>query len=235
MASKKLVVYGGAGALGRTLVQHFKSKGYTVINVDLVENTEADFNTLTSTTGSLKEQGESIQNAISQVLGGEKLSAIFCVAGGWAGGNAHNKEFLASSELMIQQSVYSSLIAAQLASNHLQPGGLLTLTGALAALSPTPGMIGYGLAKSAVHHLVQDLAQPNGGLPQDAKVAGILPVTIDTPMNRKFMPKADFSTWTSPSDIATQLEGYLDGSIPLTNGKLIKVVTENSKTTFTEA
>jgi dihydropteridine reductase len=62
-----------------------------VINVDLVENTEADFNTLTSTTGSLKEQGESIQNAISQVLGGEKLSAIFCVAGGWAGGNAHNK------------------------------------------------------------------------------------------------------------------------------------------------
>lgn len=62
-----------------------------MINVDLVENTEADFNTLTSTTGSLKEQGESIQNAISQVLGGEKLSAIFCVAGGWAGGNAHNK------------------------------------------------------------------------------------------------------------------------------------------------
>lgn len=49
------------------------------------------------------------------------------------------------------------------------------MTGALAALSPTPGMIGYGLAKSAVHHLVQDLAQPNGGLPQDAKVAGILP------------------------------------------------------------
>lgn len=33
----------------------------------------------------------------------------------------------------------------------------------------------------------------------------------------------------------SQLEGYLDGSIPLTNGKLIKVVTENSKTTFTEA
>lgn len=27
-------------------------------------------------------------------------------------------------------------------------------------------------------------------------------VTIDTPMNRKFMPDADFSTWTSPGDIA---------------------------------
>jgi NADPH:quinone reductase-like Zn-dependent oxidoreductase len=28
MASNKLVVYGGAGALGRVLVQHFKAKGY---------------------------------------------------------------------------------------------------------------------------------------------------------------------------------------------------------------
>ncbi|CEG75652.1 hypothetical protein RMATCC62417_10661 [Rhizopus microsporus] len=77
MASKKLVVYGGAGALGRALVQHFKSKGYTVINVDLVENTEADFNTLTSTTGSLKEQGESIQNAISQVFTSMQLQQEF--------------------------------------------------------------------------------------------------------------------------------------------------------------
>ncbi|EIE86042.1 hypothetical protein G6F46_011410 [Rhizopus delemar] len=227
MASNKLVVYGGAGALGRVLVQHFKAKGYTVINVDLVENKEADFNTLTSISGSLKEQGQSLQESISKVLGGEKLSGIFCVAGGWA-------DFLASSELMIQQSVHSSLVAAHLASHHLQPGGLLALTGALAALNPTPGMIGYGIAKSAVHHLVYDLAQPNGGLPEGAKVSAILPITIDTPMNRKFMPKADFSTWTAPVDIATQLEGYLNGSIPLTNGKLISVVTENSKTTFTE-
>lgn len=30
----------------------------------------------------------------------------------------------------------------------------------------------------------------------------IYSVTIDTPMNRKFMPDADFSTWTSPEDIA---------------------------------
>lgn len=94
------------------------------------------------------------------------------------------------------------------------------MTGALAALNPTPGMIGYGIAKSAVHHLVYDLAQPNGGLPEGAKVSAILPyvppplflkkliffpsrITIDTPMNRKFMPKADFSTWTAPVDIAT--------------------------------
>ena len=37
------------------------------------------------------------------------------------------------------------------------------------------GMIGYGISKAAVHHLVQDLAAPGGGLPDGAKVAAICP------------------------------------------------------------
>ena len=41
--------------------------------------------------------------------------------------------------------------------------------------SITAGMIGYGLAKAAVHQLVQSLAEPAGGLPSDAGVVGILP------------------------------------------------------------
>lgn len=57
-------------------------------------------------------------------------------------------------------------------------------------------MIGYGLAKAAVHQLTKSLAQKESGLPGDASVVAILPVTLDTPMNRKWMPKADFSTWT---------------------------------------
>ncbi|KAG2235101.1 hypothetical protein INT48_002442 [Thamnidium elegans] len=219
----KLVVYGGAGGLGRVLVQHFKSKGYTVINIDLVENKDADFNTLASTSGSLSEQGHAINESISSLLGTEKLCGIFCVAGGWAGGNSGSKDFLKSSELMIHQSVNSSLIAANIASKHLQTGGLLTLTGALAALDATPGMIGYGIAKAAVHHLVKDLAAPSSGLPEGCKVTAVLP---------KFMPDADFDMWTSPAEIATQLEGYLTGQLPLTSGKLVSAVTNGGVTKF---
>lgn len=56
-------------------------------------------------------------------------------------------------------------------------------------------MIGYGIAKSAVHHLTRSLVK-DGGLPEEALAVAILPITLDTPMNRKWMPKADFSTWT---------------------------------------
>jgi NAD(P)-dependent dehydrogenase (short-subunit alcohol dehydrogenase family) len=58
------------------------------------------------------------------------------------------------------------------------------------------GMIGYGMAKAAVHQLTQSLAGPGSGLPDNATALAILPVTLDTPMNRKWMSKADFSTWT---------------------------------------
>lgn len=116
---------------------------------------------------------------------------------------------------MWKQSVWSSLIATSVAAHHLKEGGLLTLTGAFAALQPTPGknlitltesvcyclqyivgMIGYGVAKSAVHHLTKSVAEESGGLPSNSCVLSILPITLDTPMNRKWMPKADFSTWT---------------------------------------
>lgn len=57
-------------------------------------------------------------------------------------------------------------------------------------------MIGYGLAKAAVHQLTKSLAEEKSGLPKDSLVVSILPITLDTPMNRKWMPQADRSSWT---------------------------------------
>lgn len=47
---------------------------------------------------------------------------------------------ISNSELMWKQSVWTSLIAAKLASLHLKEGGLVALTGAKAALEGTPGI-----------------------------------------------------------------------------------------------
>lgn len=75
-------------------------------------------------------------------------------------------------------------------------GGLVTLPGAKPAIGATPGMIGYGMAKAAVHQLTKSLSQKDGGLPEGSTALALLPVTLDTPMNRKWMPTADTSTWT---------------------------------------
>lgn len=102
--------------------------------------------------------------------------------------------------------------------------GLFVVIGATAALSPTPGMLGYGLGKTGAHHFVQTLGEISGKSAttksrrrkarklrrnneylDTLSVVGILPTTIDTPSNRKAMPDHDFSQWTRPEDIAAEI------------------------------
>ena len=54
----------------------------------------------------------------------------------------------------------------------------------------------YSAAKAAVHHMARSCADGKGGLPEGASTLCLAPVILDTPMNRKFMPKADFR-WDS--------------------------------------
>lgn len=62
-------------------------------------------------------------------------------------------------------------------------------------------MIGYGLAKAAVHQLTASLAADGSGMPAGARTLAILPVMIDTPANRQWStPETDFGTWT-PTDV----------------------------------
>lgn len=57
----------------------------------------------------------------------------------------------------------------------------------LQVLKGTPGMIGYGMAKSAVLHLTKSLASEDSGMPENSTTVAILPSMLDTPSNRKFM------------------------------------------------
>ena len=77
---------------------------------------------------------------MDDILHDDKLDAVICVAGGWAGGNAASKrnnshclyyvnytcnaifhfaEFVTNCDLMWKQSVWTSVLASRLASRHL--------------------------------------------------------------------------------------------------------------------
>nr|XP_027203860.1 dihydropteridine reductase-like [Dermatophagoides pteronyssinus] len=233
---RRVLVYGGKGALGSVCVDYFRKQNWWVTSIDLHENDQANSNILIDVNSlSLVDQETNVIEQLTQTLGtDDKLDAIICVAGGWAGGTAKNKDFIKNSELMIRQSLWSSLIATKLASKFLKSDGLLTLTGAKAALEPTPGMIGYGMAKSAVHHLVKSLSQKDkSGLPSDSSVLAILPITLDTPMNRKFMPNANFQEWTPLTFVADLFVKWTN--IPQErpkSGSLVQLLTENGITTL---
>ena len=56
--------------------------------------------------------------------------------------------------------------------------------------------------------------------------------TLDTPMNRKWMPDADTTTWTSLTELSNKFYEWASGSSKAPAG-LIQVSTVNSKTSFT--
>lgn len=231
MTSGRVFIYGGRGALGQACVSHFKSNNFWVGCIDLAENDEADANVIVPRDGSWVEQEDDVLSKIGAALNGEKLNAIICVAGGWAGGNAGN-DLAKNADMMWKQSVWTSAISAAVGAKYLREGGLIVLTGAKPALSGTPGMIGYGMAKAAVHQLTKSLSEKDSGLPEGSLAVCILPITLDTPMNRKWMPDADFTTWTPLTFVAQTVFNWTNGETRPVNGSLLQLVTKNSETTL---
>jgi len=234
MFDHTVVVYGGNGALGSTLVNEFKKSGtIRCISIGLRENDAADETIVITETDDWTLQSDQVHKQMKEIIKeDQKVDAIFCVAGGWAGGNANAKSYIKNCDLMWRQSVWSSSIAGGLAAKFLKPGGVLVLSGAAPCTEGTSGMMGYGMAKAAVHQLTKSLAQEKSGLPCDSSVLCILPATLDTPNNRKWMSKADFSTWTSMTFVADLFRSWmLDVKKRPTSGSLVKLVTVEDQTT----
>ncbi|CAG8477433.1 15058_t:CDS:2 [Cetraspora pellucida] len=234
--TSRVLIYGGSGGLGSALVSFFKNKKWVVTSVGTRQNSDATHNIIISVDDSLEIQGEKVLKQSNEQLkadNAEKYDAILCVAGGFVMGNLLDKEFLKKSDLMIRKSLYSSLVASQLAAHHLKEDGFLMLTGT-AGLQGTPGFIGYGVAKAGTQQLVKSLSAEGSGLPKRTRVVALLPSTIDTVSNRNDMPRADFSNFI-PLEILTQrLFDWTTGVVPIDNGKSVEVIAKNGKTTFNE-
>jgi len=231
MTKGRAIIYGGKGQLGAKCVDTFKSKGWWTCSIDFTPNDHADANVIVKDAKEWSEQAKQIATDVSSTVGSTKVDAILCVAGGWAGGNAASEDFIESCDRMWRQSVWTSGVAAQLAAKHLKSDGLLQLTGAKAALEGTPGMIGYGMAKAAVHQLMHSLQSKRSGLPKECTAVALLPVTLDTPANRSGMPNADYSTWTPLEFVADQLLEWASRKDERpAHGSLVELITKDGKT-----
>jgi len=229
--ARHVLVYGGAGQLGATVVKEYKDRGWVTLCVDFRKNDSSDVNIVLSPLESTKDNVSKVVAELnSRKIG---LNAVVCVAGGWLGGNVKDESIFDGIDQMFTYNVQSSIAAAHIATNFLKEGGLLVLTGAHAALSATPTMIAYGVTKSATHHLIASLVDPTGGLPKDAAVVGILPICLDTTTNRQSMPTANFDDWTPLPVVATLLADWAEGKERPPSGTLVSIATKDKETKFT--
>lgn len=200
--TKHVLVYGGSGALGRSIVDVFKNEDWNATSIDFSENESANNSIVLSGI----DWSQDTEDTCAHL---QKKSQVFDVivnaGGGWVGGTIKDPNVFDAFNTSFDQNVKSAVSAAHLAASLLSSTGILVLTGA-APIHTDPlscaGMLAYGSAKASVHFLVKSLADQNSGLPIDSNVIGILPTTIDTPGNRAAMPSADFDAWTRPSVFA---------------------------------
>jgi dihydropteridine reductase len=232
--AKNALIYGGDGQLGKEIVSAYVSGGWTVVCADFRASEKAQHSVQlqgSCALGHAKQVKEALSSASI-----DKLDAIVCVAGGWAGGSIGDESIFESVAKMHSFNVNSSVASAHLAANYLRENSLLVLTGAQAALGPTAGMIGYGLSKVAVHHLIRSIVEPGAGLPDSAIVAGILPRCLDTAQNRAGMPDAKWSDWTPLAELACRLFAWgNDPSSRPDTGSLVQVLTDDGVTTYPRA
>jgi NAD(P)-dependent dehydrogenase (short-subunit alcohol dehydrogenase family) len=100
-------------------------------------------------------------------------------------------------------------------------GGRIVNVSARPALQPAGGMLAYASSKAAVASITQCLAAEV--LEDNILVNAVVPSIIDTPVNRKSMPKADYTKWPTPAQIAAEISFLASETNALTSGTLVPV------------
>ncbi|HWK06389.1 MAG TPA: SDR family NAD(P)-dependent oxidoreductase [Puia sp.] len=207
---KTIIITGANGNLGVATVKKFLDEGYKVIAVshsgehlgfaaahDNFYLREVDLADEAATTA-FAEELISLEGRIDGAL---------LLAGGFAMGDIGVTDGEALSKMISLNFETAYFIARPLFRHMLQNGyGRLVFIGARPALKPEQGkgVLAYSLSKSLLFQLAELLNAEAKG--KNVVAAVVVPSTIDTPINRKSMPDADFSNWVKPEAVAGVLE-----------------------------
>ncbi|HZT61716.1 MAG TPA: SDR family NAD(P)-dependent oxidoreductase [Burkholderiales bacterium] len=200
---KICLITGAAGNLGHAVAQAFASEGSSLILMDLHEEH------LRSTYG-----GESAgkrfaladlrdaQSVARALPAGTRIDVLCNIAGGFRMGQPVHETSDDTWDLMLGLNAKSvvncarAVVPGMLAAG----GGKIVNVAALAGLSGKANMGAYIASKSAVIRLTETMSAELRD--KGINVNCILPSTIDTPQNRKDMPKADPKRWVAPEALA---------------------------------
>jgi NAD(P)-dependent dehydrogenase (short-subunit alcohol dehydrogenase family) len=221
-----VIVTGGTGGLGSAVVQRLLKEGWRVVVPWIVESEleRVDREACVMIQADLFDPA-----AVAEVVGagagesGRPLRGVVNLVGGFAmGGRVHETD-IEEFERQFRLNLRPAYLMVQAAVPHLlessPPGGSIVCVGTRAALQPFKGAAGYIASKAAVIAFAHAVAveYKDDGIRCNA----ILPSVIDTPGNRRSMPKADHDRWVKPAEIAGVISHLLsDDSAPVSGAAI---------------
>jgi NAD(P)-dependent dehydrogenase (short-subunit alcohol dehydrogenase family) len=221
------IVTGGTGGLGSAVVRRLLDDGWRVVVPWIVEH---ELERVPSREGLELVQADlfdpdAVESVVSLAAGaGEAtLRGVINLVGGFAAGGRVHETAIEEFEKQFRLNLRPTYLMVAAAVPHLLEagGGSIVCVGTRAAVQPFSGAAGYISSKAGVIAFAQAVATEykNDGIRCNA----ILPSVIDTPGNRASMPKADFSKWVRPEQIAGVIAWLLSDDSSPTSGASIPV------------
>ena len=222
MNGKVMIVTGALGALGKVVAETALARGARVAGVDYAAaQSPATQHRLELGGVDLTDSAQAKKAIESAVSHFGKLDVLINIAGGFA------FETVADGDPKTWQRMYAlnvmtALNASRAAIPHLVSSGAgrIVNVGAMGALQAGSGMGAYAASKAGVHRLTEALATELKG---KITVNAVLPSTIDTAANRASMPKADFTKWVTPQELAEVILFLTSDAASAVTGALLPV------------
>jgi NAD(P)-dependent dehydrogenase (short-subunit alcohol dehydrogenase family) len=229
---KVVLVAGGTGALGREVAMAFLEAGARVAVTYQRAEEFAAFTAAAERTGTQAPEGASLdvtdlaatESYVTQLATRHgRLDILVNAVGGYAGGKNVWESSAADYDKMMALNFKSgfALTHAVVPVMIRQNRGWIVNVASKAAYGHSPGAALYAASKAAALVLIESLAEEVKAY--NINVNSIVPSIFDTAANRKEMPKADFSKWPKPEQIARVVLFLCSEDSRLINGAAIPV------------
>jgi len=228
---KTVVITGGTGGLGTSLVRRLMVEDYrlavTYLLPDEAREFEQEFDVdedrllLTRVDATNPEAVESLFKDVSDKWGA--IHGLCSLVGGWAGGRDVEETDDVRLDRMLDINLRSAFYAVRAAVPYLKEAGWgrVVLVGSRAAIDFPESQAAFNIAKAGVVALGRSVAQELDGTGVTANV--LMPSVIDTPVTRQSLPYADYVNWPTPDEIAAVAQFVLSDESGVMNGALIPV------------
>jgi NAD(P)-dependent dehydrogenase (short-subunit alcohol dehydrogenase family) len=200
---KVVLIAGGSGALGQTVVPAFSKAGTQVITVDR-NPPSIQVGGRVAMKADVTDEAD-VQRLVDDVIRTRgRIDALINLVGGFSTGRVIETD-ASLWQRMLTMNVTAAFLLSKAVLPHMvaRGTGRIVHVAAWAAVEPFPGAAAYIVSKASLLALINVLALELSG--SGVTVNGVLPNTIDTPANRASMPQTDPSTWTKPESIADTL------------------------------
>lgn len=223
-SGKQVVVTGGTGALGSTVVGALLAGGASCV-VPYVHDAEAQRfphsgNVMLVAVSDLADEAQ-----VAKVYAGLKPWASIHIAGGFAAGKVAETDKKALMA-QIDSNLTSCFLCCRAAVNAMLAaggGGRIVNVAARPALEwrSGAGMTAYSIAKTGVAVLTVALAEE---VAKDGiLVNAVAPSIMDTAANRKALPKANFDAWPKVEEVAATIAFLASPDNRVTRGAIVPV------------